>query len=80
MPISDRLLFLSGNRDGNRLGLVGGGYLFDNVSASTGKGVGPPGCDLVIEKEAESRTVRAGGHAGYRITVRNRGPLSASNL
>ena len=79
VPISDRLLFLSGNRDGNRLGLLGGGYLFDNVSVTTG-GDGPPGCDLPIEKKADSQTVRAGGLAGYGITVRNRGHVAARNL
>ena len=79
VPISDRLLFLSGNRDGDRLGLLGGGYLFDNVTITTG-GAGPPGCDLPIEKKADSPTVSAGGLAGYRITVRNRGRAAARNL
>jgi uncharacterized repeat protein (TIGR01451 family) len=79
VPISDRLLFLSGNRQGNDLSLLGGGYLFDNVSVTTG-GAGPPGCDLPIEKQADSRTVTAGGHVGYRLSVRNRGRLSERNL
>lgn len=79
VPISDRLLLLSGNKDGNRLGLLNGGYLFDNVSVTTG-GAGPPGCDLPIEKKADSPTVSAGGLAGYQITVRNRGRLSERNL
>ncbi len=57
-----------------------GGYLFDNVTVVTSNGPGPPGCDLVIDKEADAPTVRAGGLAGYTITVRNRGRLSASNV
>ena len=57
-----------------------GGYLFDNVTVITSNGPGPPGCDLVIDKEADAPTVRAGGLAGYTISVRNRGRLSASNV
>lgn len=79
VPISDRLLLLSGNRDGNRLSLLGGGYLFDNVTTTTAA-PGPPGCDLPIEKTADSPTVIAGGLVGYRISVRNRGRLSERNV
>jgi uncharacterized repeat protein (TIGR01451 family) len=61
-------------------GIVGKGYLFDNVSTTTANGPGPPGCDLPIEKEADQSTVRAGGRLGFRITVRNRGRLAARNL
>ena len=43
-------------------------------------GPGPPGCDLVIDKEADAATVVAGGLAGYTITVRNRGRGSAGNV
>ena len=35
---------------------------------------------MPIEKTADSPTVTAGGRAGYRITVRNRGRLPARNL
>jgi uncharacterized repeat protein (TIGR01451 family) len=80
VPISDRLLFLSGNRDGDRPSLLGGGYLFDNVATTTATGKGPAGCDTPIVKEADERTVSAGGLAGYRITVRNRGSAVARNL
>ena len=80
VPISDRLLFLSGNRHGDIPGLLGGGYLFDNVKVTTAKGAGPPTCDLPIEKQAEASTVRPGGRVRYRISVRNRGHLSASNV
>jgi uncharacterized repeat protein (TIGR01451 family) len=73
VPISDRLLLLSGNRDGNRLSLLGGGYLFDNVTTTTTNRGGPAGCDLPVQKEADTPTVSAGGRVGYRITVRNRG-------
>jgi uncharacterized repeat protein (TIGR01451 family) len=80
VPISDRLLFLSGNRDGNRLSLLGGGYRFDNVTTTTAPGEGPPTCDLPIEKKADASTVSAGSRVGYRITVRNRGHAVARNL
>jgi uncharacterized repeat protein (TIGR01451 family) len=61
-------------------GIVGRGYLFDNVTTTTANGAGPAGCDTPIEKTADSPTVRAGGHAGYQITVRNRGRVAARNL
>ncbi len=61
-------------------GPAGGGYLFDNVSVIAQRSPGPPGCDLVIDKEADAPTVRAGGLAGYTIGVRNRGRLSARNV
>jgi uncharacterized repeat protein (TIGR01451 family) len=80
VPISDRLLFLSGNRNGDIPSLLGGGYLFDNVAVTTGKGAGPPTCDLPIEKQADASTARPGGRVRYRITVHNRGRLSASNV
>jgi uncharacterized repeat protein (TIGR01451 family) len=60
--------------------LAGNGYLFDNVSITPSNGPGPPGCDVPIEKTADSPTVTAGGRAGYQITVRNRGRLAARNL
>ena len=80
VPISDRLLFLSGNKKGDIPSLLGGGYLFDNVTVTTAKGAGPPTCDLPIEKQAGASTARPGGHVPYRISVRNRGRLSASNV
>jgi uncharacterized repeat protein (TIGR01451 family) len=80
VPVSDRLLFLSGGRTGNVDTLVGGGYLFDNVSTSTSNGPGPASCDVPIEKQADRRTVHPGGRVGYRITVRNRGRVSERNL
>ncbi len=60
--------------------LAGGGYVFDNVSITPRNGPGPPGCDDVIDKEADARTVRAGGLVGYRITARNRGRASDRNV
>jgi uncharacterized repeat protein (TIGR01451 family) len=60
--------------------VVGGGYLFDNVTVSTSNGAGPPGCDVPIVKQADSQTVRAGGRIGYSISVRNRGSLTARNV
>jgi uncharacterized repeat protein (TIGR01451 family) len=80
VPISDRLLFRSPNQDGNHPSLLGGGYLFDTVTTTTANGPGPPGCDLPVEKDADEGTVTAGGLAGYRITVRNRGRAVARNV
>jgi uncharacterized repeat protein (TIGR01451 family) len=80
VPNSDRLLFLSGNRDGDRPSLLGGGYLFDNVATTTANGPGPPGCDVPVEKDADEGTVSAGGRVGYRITVRNRGRAVARHV
>jgi uncharacterized repeat protein (TIGR01451 family) len=59
---------------------VDGGYLFDNVMVATANGPGPQGCDLVIDKDADSPTVSVGGRASYRISVRNRGRAIARNL
>ena len=60
--------------------LASGGYLFDNVSITPSNGPGPQGCRLVIDKEADKRTVRAGGIVGYTITARNRGRRSDRNV
>ncbi len=38
--------------------LLGGGYLFDNVSITPSNGPGPPGCDVPIEKKADQSTVQ----------------------
>ncbi len=57
-----------------------GGYLFDNVTVTTGTGSASPGCDVTIDKQADSPTVTAGGLVGYRISARNRGHLAARNL
>ena len=58
--------------------LAGAGYLFDNVSITPSNGPGPPGCDDVVDKEADATTVRAGGLIGYRITARNRGAAATA--
>ena len=57
-----------------------GGYLFDNVTVTTGTGPASPGCDVTIDKQADAPTATAGGLAGYQITARNRGHLAARNL
>jgi uncharacterized repeat protein (TIGR01451 family) len=80
VPVSDRLLFLSGSTDGDHPNLIGGGYLFDNVSTKTDNGPGPPGCDVPIDKLPDAPTVSAGGLAGYRIIVHNRGRLTERYL
>ena len=58
----------------------GAGYLFDNVTVTTGTGPASPGCDVTIDKQADAPTVTAGGLEGYQVTVRNRGRLAARNL
>jgi uncharacterized repeat protein (TIGR01451 family) len=88
VPISDRLLFLSGNRDGNRLGLLGGGYLFDSVTTTTAAGPeladcpadggGPP--DIDVDKTTQTRVARSGDLITYRLTVTNRGDAPARTV
>jgi len=78
VPVTDTLQFRSTGEQANQ-NLIGGGYLFDNVSITTG-GPGPPNCDLPIEKQADKHTVHPGGLVRYRITVRNRGRLAERNL
>ena len=82
-PNVNQLEFRSGG-SGEIPGLLGGGFLFDNLRITTAPGsapeAGPPTCELPIEKEAEERTVRPGGLVHYRITVHNHGSLAARNL
>lgn len=61
-------------------GFATAGYLFDNVTVTTGTGPASPGCDVTIDKQADAPTVSAGGLAGYTITARNRGSTVARNL
>jgi uncharacterized repeat protein (TIGR01451 family) len=56
------------------------GYVFDNVTVTTGTGPASPGCDVTIDKQADAPTVSAGGIEGYSITVRNRGSTVARHL
>jgi uncharacterized repeat protein (TIGR01451 family) len=81
VPVTDTLQFRSASDwpGGVNPALLNGGYLFDNVSITTG-GPGPPTCDLPIEKQANKRTVHPGGLVRYRLTVRNRGRLAERNL
>jgi hypothetical protein len=80
VPVTDSLLFLSGERHGNIPSLIGGGYLFDNVSTKTDNGPGPPGCDVPIDKLPGAPSVTAGGLARYRIVGHNRGRLTERYL
>jgi uncharacterized repeat protein (TIGR01451 family) len=80
VPTTDSLEFRTSGDGVTIPNLVGGGYLFDNVSLKSDNGAGPPGCDTPIDKLADAPTVSAGGLEGYRITVRNRGRLSARDL
>jgi uncharacterized repeat protein (TIGR01451 family) len=61
-------------------GFATAGYLFDNVTVTTGTGPASPGCDVTIDKQADAPTVRAAGLAGYRITARNHGSTVARNV
>jgi uncharacterized repeat protein (TIGR01451 family) len=78
VPITNTLQFRSTGEQANQA-LINGGYLFDNVSITTG-GPGPPTCDLPIEKTASTRTVHPGGLVTYKLTVRNRSRLAERNL
>jgi uncharacterized repeat protein (TIGR01451 family) len=88
VPISDRLLFLSGNRDGDRPSLLGGGYLFDSVTTTTAAspeladcpddGGGPP--DIDVDKTTQTRSALPGQLITYRITVTNRGDAPVRGL
>ena len=78
VPAINSLQFRSAG--GEVPGLVGGGYLFDNVKTTTSNGAGPRGCDTPVEKDADSATVTAGAPVGYEISVRNRGRVAARNL
>ncbi len=67
--------------------LVGGGFLFDNVTNTTATGRGPLGCgevappeDIDIGKTTQAQSVRPGELITYRITVRNRGDAPARGL
>jgi len=76
----DRLQFRSGGAQGPPELAESGGYLFDNVTVTTGTGSASPGCDVTIDKQADASTVRAGGLVGYRITAQNRGRAVARNV
>ena len=56
------------------------GYLFDNVTVTTGTGPDSPECDVTLDKQADATTVTAGGLANYTLTARNRGRAVASNV
>jgi uncharacterized repeat protein (TIGR01451 family) len=69
--------------------LVGGGYLFDNVTVTTANGAGPAGCpadgggppdDIDVDKTTQTRVAQPGDLITYRITVRNRGDAPVRGL
>jgi uncharacterized repeat protein (TIGR01451 family) len=61
--------------------LLGGGYLFDNVSITPSNGPGPPGCRPPdIDKTTQTRFARPGDLITYRISVRNRGDAPMRGL
>ena len=59
--------------------LAGGGYLFDNVTITTGNGLRPEGSrgcgapDIPVVKTTRTRFARPGDLITYRLTVTNRG-------
>lgn len=89
VPVTNSLLFRSANIEGDPgltiPNLVGGGYLFDNVSTDTTPATGavpsvcgeeePPPID--IDKTTRTRYARPGHLITYRISVRNRGHVPA---
>ena len=83
VPISDRLLFRSTGAQVIQ-SLVGGGYLFDNVTTTTANGPGPaaPDCapPIDIDKTTQTRFARPGDLITYRISVRNRGDAPVRGL
>ena len=65
--------------------LVGGGFLFDNVTNTTANGRGPAGCGeepppVVIDKTTRTRFARPDDLITYRISVRNRGDAPVRGL
>jgi uncharacterized repeat protein (TIGR01451 family) len=90
VPVTNSLQFRSANAGGDPglviPGLVGGGYLFDNVSTDTTPAEGAvPACGeepppIVIDKTTETRSARPGGLVTYRISVRNRGDAPVRGL
>ena len=83
VPISDRLLFRSTGAQVTQ-SLVGGGYLFDNVTTTTANGPGPAAdCGdppIDIDKTTQTRFARPGDLITYRISVRNRGDAPVRGL
>jgi len=82
VPVTNSIIFRAAG--GQHPNLVDGGFLFDNVSNTTGTGRGPLGCGeepppIVIDKTTKTRFVEPGGLITYKITVRNRSdaPLRA---
>jgi uncharacterized repeat protein (TIGR01451 family) len=69
-------------------GLVGGGYLFDNVTITTADGPGPVDCsgggegppDIDIDKRTATRLARPGQLIRYRVTVTNRDDVPVRSL
>jgi uncharacterized repeat protein (TIGR01451 family) len=66
--------------------LAGGGYLFDNVTITTGNGLRPEGSrgcgapDVVVDKTTQTQFAEAGDLITYRLTVTNRGDAAARSL
>jgi uncharacterized repeat protein (TIGR01451 family) len=91
VPVTNSLQFRSANAGGNPglviPGLVGHGYLFDNVSTDTtpAQGAVPSVCGeepppIDIDKTTRTRFARPGDLITYRISVRNRGDAPVRGL
>ena len=75
VPVTNSIQFRAAG--GEIPALVGGGFLFDNVTNTTANGRGPLGCGEepppIIVKTTRTRFAQPGDLITYRISVRNRG-------
>ena len=88
VPVANSIEFRASG--GEEPGLVGGGFLFDNVKTTTANGSGPAGCpdgeagpppeDIDVDKTTRKRIVGPGEFITYRITVTNRGDAPVRRL
>jgi uncharacterized repeat protein (TIGR01451 family) len=84
VPVTRSMIFRASG--GEVPSLVGGGFLFDNVTNTTANGAGPaPGCGeepppVEVDKTTQTRFARPGDLITYRISVRNRGDTPVRGL
>ena len=77
VPVTNSVQFRAAG--GQVPSLIGGGFLFDNVTNTTANGRGPLGCGEVepppidVDKTTQTRCALRGDLVTYRISVRNRG-------
>ena len=83
VPVTRSMIFRAAGGVDNTL--VGGGFLFDNVSNTTANGRGPLGCGeerppIDIDKTTRTQVAQPGDLITYRISVRNRGDAPVRRL